>query len=146
MGFFSKFFHKDESKSGSQAAVPGSQPHRDWPWTLNLSGYPSSQISWDIIAAELRELNLEDPDSFLILEQKDPQDPQNYWFIQSAVNRAGPHPGWYTVEVGWGSEQGMGLRDRDIRTVEEVIPFFRAAYDRKAVDLSGFEDMSGMLG
>ena len=131
----------------SKPKAQGMQPHKNWPWTLNTGGelWPGFD-TWEMIVSELRELNLEDPDSFLILEQKDPQDPQNYWFIQSAVNRAGPHPGWYTVEVGWGSEQGMGLLDRDIRPVEEVIPFFRAAYDRKAVDLSGFEDMSGMLG
>ena len=122
-----------------------SQPHPDWPWTLSEGGNVLREFTWENIEYDLAEL-YPDNDSFLILEQKDPQDPQNYWFIQSAVNRAGPHPGWYTVEVGWGSEQGMGLRDRDIRTVEEVIPFFRAAYDRKAVDLSGFEDMSGMLG
>jgi len=123
-----------------------SQPHPDWPWTLNLGGENAPQLSWDILESELRELNLEDPDSFLILEQKDPADPQNDWFIQSAINRAGPRPGWYTVEVGWGSKQGRALKDLDVRTVEEVIPYFRAAYNRKPLDLSGFEDMSDMLG
>lgn len=123
-----------------------SRPNPDWPWTLNLGGAPSMQLSWDILESELRELNLEDQDSFLILEQKDPSAPQNYWFIQSSMNRAGPKPGWYTVEVGWGSKQGRALRDADVRTVEEVIPFFRAAYERKPVDLSKFEDMSDMLG
>ena len=121
------------------------QPHADWPWALNLGGMPSMQLSWDILESELRELNLEDPDSFLILEQKDPAGPDAYWFIQSAMNRAGPKPGWYTVEVGWGGKQGCGLLDTDVRTVEEVIPYFRAAYDRKAIDLSGFEDQSDML-
>ncbi len=123
-----------------------SQPNKDWPWALNLGGVPSRQLSWDILESELRELNLEDEDSFLILEQKDPADPKNYWYIQSAINRAGPRPGWYTVEVGWGSKQGKALKDLDVRTVEEVIPFFRTAYDRKPVDLSRFEDMSDMLG
>ena len=123
-----------------------SQPRRDWPWSLNLGGMPSMQLSWDILESELRKLNLEDPDSFLILEQKDPGDPENYWFIQSAINRAGPHPGWYTVEIGWGSRQGKALKDLDVRTVEEVIPYFRTAYDRRPVDRSGFEDMSDMLG
>ena len=98
------------------------------------------------IVSELRKLNPEDPDSFLILEQRDPRNAQNYWFIQSAVNRAGPRPGWYTVEVGWGSQRGKELRDLDVQTVEEVIPFFQAAYNRKAVDLSGFTDMSSLLG
>jgi len=123
-----------------------SQPNKDWPWSLNLGGETTKQLSWDILESELRELNLEDPDSYLILEQADPADAKNYWFIQSAINRAGPRPGWYTVEVGWGSKQGKALKDLDVRTVEEVIPFFRAAYGRKPVDLSKFEDMSDMLG
>lgn len=131
---------------GKRKTVPG-HPSRDWPWTLNVSGalWPNSG-TWEMIVSELRELNPEDPDSFLILEQKDPRNAQNYWFIQSAVNRAGPHPGWFTVEVGWGSQQGKELRDLDVQTVEEVIPFFQAAYNRKAVDLSGFTDRSGLLG
>ena len=123
-----------------------SQPHQDWPWALNLGGRPSMQLSWDILESELRALNLDDPDSFLILEQRDPRNSQNYWFIQSAVNRAGPRPGWYTVEVGWGGGQGKGLLDLDVRTVEEAIPFFRTAYGRKALELSQFEDQSDMLG
>lgn len=122
-----------------------SQPHPDWPWTLNLGGMPSARLSWDILESELRKLNLEDPDSFLILGQHDPAAPDNEWFIQSAMNRAGPRPGWYTVEVGWNSSKGRYLRDLDVRTVEEVIPFFHTAYDRKPVDLSKFEDMSDML-
>ena len=122
------------------------RPRLDWPWTLNLGGVPSRQLSWDILEAELRKLNLEDPDSFLILEQKDPGAPQNYWFIQSAMNRAGPRPGWYTVEVGWGLKQEKALWDLDVQTVEEVIAYFRTGYKRDAVDLSRFEDASDMLG
>ena len=131
---------------GKGKTAPG-RPSGDWPWTLNVSGAlrPDSG-TWEMIVSELRKLNPEDPDSFLILEQRDPRNAQNYWFIQSAVNRAGPRPGWYTVEVGWGSQRGTGLRDLDVQTVEEVIPFFQAAYNRKAVDLSGFADMSGLLG
>ena len=131
---------------GKGKTAPG-RPSGDWPWTLNVSGAlrPDSG-TWEMIVSELRKLNPEDPDSFLILEQRDPRNSQKYWFIQSAVNRAGPRPGWYTVEVGWGSQRGTGLRDLDVQTVEEVIPFFQAAYNRKAVDLSGFTDMSGLLG
>lgn len=123
-----------------------SQPHQDWPWALNLGGRPSMQLSWDVLESELRALNLDDPDSFLILEQQDPGDSKNYWFIQSSINRAGPKPGWYTVEIGWGSRQEMALWDLDVQTVEEVIPYFRTAYGRKPVDRAGFEDMSDMLG
>ena len=131
---------------GKGKTAPG-RPSGDWPWTLNVSGAlrPDSG-TWEMIVSELWKLNPEDPDSFLIMEQRDPRNSQNYWFIQSAVNRAGPRPGWYTVEVGWGSQRGKELRDVDVQTVEEVIPFFQAAYNRKAVDLSGFTDMSGLLG
>lgn len=104
------------------------------------------QLSWDVLESELRALNLDDPDSFLILEQQEPGDSKNYWFIQSSINRAGPKPGWYTVEIGWGSRQEMALWDLDVQTVEEVIPYFRTAYGRKPVDRTGFEDMSDMLG
>ena len=131
---------------GKGKTAPG-RPSGDWPWTLNVSGAlrPDSG-TWEMIVSELWKLNPEDPDSFLIMEQRDPRNSQNYWFIQSAVNRAGPRPGWYTVEVGWGSQRGKELRDLDVQTVEEVIPFFQAAYNRKAVDLSGFTDMSSLLG
>ncbi len=131
---------------GKGKTAPG-RPSGDWPWTLNVSGTLRPNFgTWEMIVSELRKLNPEDPDSFLILEQRDPRNAQNYWFIQSAVNRAGPRPGWYTVEVGWGSQRGKELRDLDVQTVEEVIPFFQAAYNRKAVDLSGFTDMSSLLG
>ena len=126
--------------------IDPSQPHPDWPWALNLGGRPSAELDWDILESELRKLNLEDPDSFLFLEQEDPAEPGSYWFIQSAMNRAGPKPGWYTVEVGWGGGQGKGLLDLDVRTVEEAIPFFRTAYGRKPLELSQFEDQSDMLG
>ena len=139
MGLFSNLFKR--------APAPGPQPRPDWPWTLNTGGqlWPDFN-TWEMVVSELRELVREDSDSFVILEQRDPQSPRNYWFIQSAVNRAGPRPGWYTVEIGWGLGQDRGLRDLDVRTVEEVIPYFRAAYDHKAIDLSRFTDMSDMLG
>ncbi len=130
----------------SKKKTDPSQPNKDWPWTLNLGGVPSPRLSWDILESELRKLSLEDPDSFLILAQNDPAAPDNEWFIQSALNRAGPNTGRYTVEVGWNSPKGRFLRGLDVRTVEEVIPYFRAAYDRKPVDLSKLEDRSDMLG
>ena len=122
-----------------------SQPHPDWPWTLSEGGNILREFTWENIEHDLAEL-YPDNDSFLILEQKDPKDDKRYWFIQSAMNRAGPKPGWYTVEVGWGGGQGKGLLDLDVRTVEEAIPFFRTAYGRKPLELSQFEDQSDMLG
>ena len=143
MGFFSNLFHKGGSKGGPKAAVPGSQPHRDWPWTLNLSGYPSSQIGWDIIAAELRELNLENNDSFLILEQKDPKG--EYWYIQSALARMGPTQGQYTVGIGWSAPERNQMWEISVSDVERVIRYFDEAYHQYRVDTAGFEDQSDML-
>ncbi len=129
---------------GKKKTAPG-QPHPDWPWSLSVGSLSFPRPDWETLEDALRGLR-PDSDSFLILEQKDPADPKNYWFLQSAVNLAGPRPGWYTVEAGWGSKQGKALKDLDARTVEEVIPFFRAAYERKPLDLSKFQDMSDMLG
>ena len=134
MGMFSNFFQKECSL--------GAQPHSGWSWSLSVNGVPTAHFDWEDIARALDGLGPHD-DSFVILEQRKGKD---YWFIQSAMNRAGPKPGWYTVEVGWGGGQGKGLLDLDVRTVEEAIPFFRTAYGRKPLELSQFEDQSDMLG
>ena len=59
---------------GKRKTAPG-QPGRDWPWTLNVSGTLRPDFdTWEMVVSQLRELNPEDPDSFLILEQKDPRN------------------------------------------------------------------------
>ena len=62
------------------------RPRRDWPWTLHVGEelWPNFD-TWEMVEPELRELNLEDPDSFLILEQRDPRDAGRYWFILGGV-------------------------------------------------------------
>ena len=137
MGLFSKLFKK--------SPPPGAQPRRDWPWTLNLSGYPSGQVSWDLIASELRALNLEETDSFLILEQKDPKNPKAYWYIQSALAKAGPSQGQYVVGVGWSAPEHNQMWELCVPQVEQAIGYFEDAYKKKRVDLTGFEDQSDML-
>lgn len=143
MGFFSKLFHKAEPPKTPKAVLPGSQPHRDWPWALNLSGQPGCRPGWEIIVSELRKLNLEDADSFLILEQKDPRG--EYWFIQSALARMGPHAGRYIVEIGWSMPGRNQLWEICVSDVEQVIRYFDGAYRQYRVDTAGFEDQSGML-
>ena len=138
MGLFSNLF-----KGKKEELPPGSQPHKDWPWTLNLSGYPSSQLSWEIIALEIRELNLEDIDSFLILEQKDPKG--EYWFIQSALARMGPTQGQYTVGIGWSTPECNQMWETSVSDVEQVVRYFDEAYHHYRVDTTGFEDQSDML-
>lgn len=134
MGLFSKFFKQKPP-----------QPHRDWPWTLNLSGCPGGRFDWEILVSELRELNLEDVDSFLILEQKDPENPRAYWYIQSALAKAGPSQGQYVVGVGWSAPGHNQMWERCVPQVEQVIRYFDQAYRQYSVDLSGFEDQSDML-
>ena len=138
MGLFSKLFHKKD-------VPPGAQPHGDWPWTLNLSGVPGGQPGWDIIVSELRELNLEDVDSFLILEQRDPRNPSAYWYIQSALAKAGPCQGQYIVGVGWSAQDHNQMWELCVPRVEQVIRYFDEAYNKNRLDFSGFEDQSDML-
>jgi len=129
---------------GKKKADP-SQPNQSWPWTLELSGYPSSQLSWDLIVSELRKLNLEDMDSFLILEQRNPKNPEEYWYIQSALARMGPFQGQYIVGVGWSAPEQNQLWELCVPQVEQVIRYFDGAYNQKHVDMTGFEDQSDML-
>ena len=122
------------------------QPRRDWPWTLHVGEELWPDFSdWDMAVSELRELNLEDPDSFLILEQRDPKHNDSCWFIQSAMNPGGDNAGGYSVECGWSTAKGPVLYDLQVRTVEEVIPWFSAAFRDGYVDLSWFTDVSGDL-
>ena len=81
-------------------ALPG--PSAELPWTLTVGVDPGtcSDPTWQQVEEGLYGLNQEQ-DSFLILEQQDPQNPDAYWFIQCAVARMGPDQGRYSVEVGF---------------------------------------------
>ena len=69
-------------------ALPG--PSAELPWTLTVGVDPGtcSDPTWQQVEEGLYGLNQEQ-DSFLILEQQDPQNPNAYWFIQCAVARMG---------------------------------------------------------
>ena len=116
------------------------QPHSDWPWTLTVGGYAGSTTapSWQDIEEELREL-VPDPDSFLILEQKDPQNLENYWFIQCAVASHGPDAGKYAVEIGCSTPGGPCLWERMVPDVQEAAKYFSDAYDHRPVNVSDFQ-------
>lgn len=120
------------------------QPRPDWPWTLTVGGTPRTAFAWPDIRRELGNLTLE-PDSFLILEQKNPADPGQYWYIQSAVNRAGDRLGEFTVGVGFSSPRGPALFERYEKTAEEVLPWFETAFHGRPVALSRFADHSDWL-
>ena len=130
------FFKKDAS-----------QPHKGWPWVLTLGAYPGprSDPRWADIENGLRALT-EDPNSFLILEQRDPADRNRYWFIQSAVASQGPHAGEYSLEIGYRGADGKGyLLDRTFPQMEQLLPYYGRAFRWKDLDLTCFEDRSDMV-
>lgn len=132
MGLFSNFFQKPR--------LLGAQPHSGWSWSLSVNGIPTSSFGWDDIARALDGLGPRDG-SFVILEQRRGKD---YWFIQSAVALAGPHTGEYVVGVGWNDQQGKHLVER-CGGAGRAVDMFRAAWQGKPLDFTGFEDQSDML-
>ena len=116
------------------------QPRKGWPWILTVSGWPASEVSWEMIESALDGLGPHD-DSFVILEQRQGKD---YWFIQSAVALAGPHTGEYVVGVGWNDSEGGHLVER-CGGFREAVDCFRTVWQGGLVDFSGFEDQSDLL-
>ncbi len=129
-------------RQGRTTSPAPPQPHPDWPWTLTVGGYAGSTAdpSWQDIEEELREL-VPDPDSFLILEQKAPQNLENYWFIQCAVASQGPDAGKYAVEIGCSSPNGSCLWERVVPDVQEATKYFSDAYDHRPVNVSDFQEV-----
>ncbi|MCI8423522.1 MAG: hypothetical protein HFF50_08340 [Lawsonibacter sp.] len=115
-------------------------PHPDWPWTLSESGTIQTRFVWADIEYNLAEL-YPSSDSFLILEQKDPENPKNYWFIQSAIALRGPEKDNYIVGVGWNGAEGPVLLERCYhwKKLDTVIEIFERAFRREALDLTGYE-------
>ena len=127
-------------RQGRTTSPAPPQPHPDWPWTLTVGGYAGSTAdpSWQDIEEELREL-VPDPDSFLILEQKDPQNLENYWFIQCAVASQGPDAGKYAVEIGCSTPGGPCLWERMVPDGQEAAKYFSDAYNHRPVNVSDFQ-------
>ena len=136
MGFLTNLFQKKQPEEPSL----GVQPHKGWPWTLSVSGMPTDNVSWEAIAGALDRLGPHD-DSFIILEQK---QGDAYWFIQSAVALMGPHTGEYIVGVGWNDAKKGHLIER-CGGAREAVDMFRAVWEGRPLDFSGFEDQSDML-
>lgn len=130
----------ERQKRGPAPTPP--QPHRDWPWRMTAGGYTgsTSDLSWTDIEENLRELSQE-TDSFLILEQKDPQNPSQSWFIQCAVALDGPDAGMYAVEIGCSAPGGPLLWERMTPDVQDVIAYFSNAYYHRGLDVSGFQEI-----
>ena len=127
-----------DRRSGGTAPTPP-QPNPDWPWALNVGGVPRSDPSWQDVESGLREL-VPDPDSFLILEQREPGNPEHCWFIQCAVATQGPDAGRYAVEIGCPSPDGPRLWERMESEVQGVIKYFSVAYRHRGLDVSGFRE------
>ena len=124
-----------------KAPSPLPQPHQDWPWSLTVGGYAGSTAdpSWQDIEEELREL-IPDPDSFLILEQREPGNPKHCWFIQCAVASQGPDAGKYAVEIGCSSPGGPCLWEQMVPDIQKAAAYFSAAYQQRRIDPSGFQE------
>ena len=114
------------------------QPHPDWPWSLNIGGGLRSNPAWQDIESALRELTQEE-NSFLILEQEEPGNPEHYWFIQCAMARQGPDRGRYFVEIG-ASSRAHRLWERMVPDVQAAVEVFFTAYQQRSVDGSGFRE------
>ena len=129
-----------EGQSRATFSTPP-QPNPDWPWALTVGGYAGSTSapSWQDIEEGLREL-VPDPDSFLILEQKDPQNPESCWFIQCAIATRGPDAGKYAVEIGCPSPDEPRLWERIEPDVRGAIKYFSDAYHQRKVDVLGFQE------
>lgn len=129
-----------ERRSRGPAPTPP-QPHPDWPWLLTVGGNSgsTSDFGWSDVEKALWELDQE-ADSFLILEQKDPQVPDTCWFIQCAVARQGPDQGSYAVEIGCAAPEGSRLWTQIVPDMQAAIDDFYDAYDRGSLDVSGFRE------
>lgn len=121
--------------------IPRKQPRRDWPWTLEVGEKgKTGRFDWTDIERELDRLHINDGsgDSFLILEQKSGGD---YWYIQSAVALKGPHAGQYIVGCGWSDSDSPALVEW-YGDYEGAVALFRAVWEGRDLDFSGFEDLS----
>ena len=129
----------ERQKSGPVPTPP--QPHRDWPWRMTAGGNSSStsDFSWNDLEKALRALSQE-TDSYLILEQRAPENPEQYWFIQCAVAMKGPDAGMYTVEIGCSTLGGPLLWEWMTPDVQNVIAYFSNAYDHRDLDVSAFRE------
>lgn len=130
-----------ERRSRGPAPTPP-QPHRDWPWRMTAGGNSSStsDFNWNDLEKGLRALRQEE-DSYLVLEQRDPQNPERSWFIQSAMALEGPDAGMYAVEIGSSDPDGPLLWERMVPDVRDVIAYFSDAYYHRGLDTSGFQEI-----
>lgn len=120
-------------------------PGINWFWTLTLDGTPTTNFDWADILRGLENLRM-DPDSFLILERRNPEQEEDSGFLQCALILAGDHTGWYTLECGYPGPEGPVLLAKEVPSVLEAVPVFEAVYRRRGTVFSGFSDLSDAMG
>ena len=115
-------------------------PHPDWPWTLSEGGVKRQEFTPDDIELNLITL-CPDGDSFVILSQEEPGNDKHYWYIQSAIALQGPHKDEYIVGIGWNDGTKEVYLERLFQWPDEniIIDMFQQAFQRRTLDLSGFE-------
>ena len=115
-------------------------PHPNWPWTLSEGGVKRREFTSDDIELNLITL-CSDGDSFVILSQEEPGNDKHYWFIQSTIALQGPHKDEYIVGIGWNDGTKAVYLERLFQwpDLNIVIDMFQQAFQRKELDLSGFE-------
>ena len=118
------------------------QPYSDWSWQMTAGGDSGSttDFDWTDIEKAVWELNRES-DSYLILEQRSPEHPEQYWFIQCAVALEEPDAGMYAVEIGCSAPDGPRLWERMTSDMRQVEKYFSDAYYHKGLDISGFQEI-----
>ena len=87
-----------------------------------------------------------DPDSFLALERQNPACILESGFLQCAVVLTGERAGWYAVECGYPGPEGPVLLERQVPSIQEVVPVFESVYRQRDAVLSGFADLSDAMG
>ncbi len=120
-------------------------PEINWFWTLTLDGTPAANFDWPDILRGLEGLRM-DPDSFLILERRNPAHERESGFLQCAMILTGDRAGWYTLECGYPGPEGPVLLTREVPSVLEVVPIFEAVYRRRGTVFTGFSDLSDAMG
>lgn len=120
-------------------------PGIDWFWTLTLDGIPAANFDWPDVLRGLEGLRM-DPDSFVILERRNPEHQQESGFLQCALILTGERAGWYTLECGYPGPDGPVLLAREVPSVLEAAPIFEAVYRQRGTVFSGFSDLSAAMG
>lgn len=118
------------------------QPSKNLKWTLVIGtrfGYDDTpEPAYPQVEKALRSLTTE-PDKYVMLEQQNPQNPEEYWFIVCVVSARGNANDEYTVEISFPKDGKAELWATTVKYLTDALPYFAAAYRHDKIDFSGFE-------